>query len=190
MATSPQSGPKGTAGKELQQALLPGEQVLGWAQGRQGSYLIATDQRAMLIKTGTSAGGSFGSRKVAVFPYAQLSSVDLHVGFWFLRYVQLAGPGAQARTRYDLNSIVQGENTCAFTRGQEKAIRAVVTLLHQRLQIAQTPQPPAQPPAQSSAAPVASGIPEQIAQLAQLRDQGILSPAEFEAKKADLLARM
>ncbi|MEZ5236317.1 MAG: PH domain-containing protein [Acidimicrobiia bacterium] len=33
-------------------------------------------------------------------------------------------------------------------------------------------------------------IPEQIAQLADLRDRGVLSHAEFESKKADLLNRM
>ncbi len=40
--------------------------------------------------------------------------------------------------------------------------------------------------------PVASGpsIPEQIGQLDQLRRQGIVSQAEFDAKKADLLKRM
>jgi uncharacterized membrane protein YdbT with pleckstrin-like domain len=39
------------------------------------------------------------------------------------------------------------------------------------------------------AAPAAS-IPDQINQLAQLRDQGHITPAEFEAKKAQLLERM
>lgn len=33
-------------------------------------------------------------------------------------------------------------------------------------------------------------IPSQIAQLAQLRDQGILSDSEFDAKKAQLLDRL
>jgi uncharacterized membrane protein YdbT with pleckstrin-like domain len=33
-------------------------------------------------------------------------------------------------------------------------------------------------------------IPDQIAQLASLRDQGVISDAEFQAKKADLLRRM
>jgi uncharacterized membrane protein YdbT with pleckstrin-like domain len=33
-------------------------------------------------------------------------------------------------------------------------------------------------------------IPDQIAQLANLRDQGVISDAEFQAKKADLLRRM
>lgn len=35
-----------------------------------------------------------------------------------------------------------------------------------------------------------SSIPDQIAQLASLRDQGVLSSAEFEAKKGELLRRM
>jgi uncharacterized membrane protein YdbT with pleckstrin-like domain len=39
------------------------------------------------------------------------------------------------------------------------------------------------------AAPAAS-IPEQIDQLAELRDRGVISAAEFEAKKAQLLERM
>jgi hypothetical protein len=43
-------------------------------------------------------------------------------------------------------------------------------------------------PATAAAAP--ADIPAQIAQLAALRDQGILSAEEFETKKSDLLSRM
>ena len=43
--------------------------------------------------------------------------------------------------------------------------------------------------AAASPAPAAS-IPAQIAELDQLRQQGVLSQAEFEAKKAQLLERM
>ena len=45
-------------------------------------------------------------------------------------------------------------------------------------------QPATQP------APVATSVPDQIAQLATLRDQGALTDAEFEAKKQELLRRM
>jgi hypothetical protein len=37
---------------------------------------------------------------------------------------------------------------------------------------------------------VAQSVPEQIEQLAALRDRGMLTDAEFQAKKADLLSRM
>ena len=36
----------------------------------------------------------------------------------------------------------------------------------------------------------AASIPQQIAQLAQLRDQGHITPDEYERKKAQLLDRM
>ncbi|MEM8903649.1 MAG: PH domain-containing protein [Actinomycetota bacterium] len=40
------------------------------------------------------------------------------------------------------------------------------------------------------AAPVEESIPDQIAQLARLRDEGVLTQDEFETKKRDLLDRM
>lgn len=40
------------------------------------------------------------------------------------------------------------------------------------------------------AAPATPGVPEQIEQLARLRDQGHITPEEYEAKKAELLGRM
>jgi hypothetical protein len=44
--------------------------------------------------------------------------------------------------------------------------------------------------AASAPAPVAVDIPAQIQQLAGLRDQGLLTPEEFEAKKVELLSRL
>ncbi len=44
--------------------------------------------------------------------------------------------------------------------------------------------------APSAAAPPPASVPEQLEQLARLRDQGVITPQEFEAKKADLLHRM
>jgi len=44
--------------------------------------------------------------------------------------------------------------------------------------------------AAAPAASAAASVPEQIQQLADLRDRGVISAAEFEAKKAQLLERM
>jgi uncharacterized membrane protein YdbT with pleckstrin-like domain len=41
-----------------------------------------------------------------------------------------------------------------------------------------------------AAAPTSSTVPEQLQQLADLRDRGVITAAEFEAKKAQLLERM
>jgi hypothetical protein len=49
----------------------------------------------------------------------------------------------------------------------------------------------ATPPSAPSPTPAPeSSIPEQLEQLAGLRDRGVISAAEFEAKKAQLLDRM
>jgi uncharacterized membrane protein YdbT with pleckstrin-like domain len=42
----------------------------------------------------------------------------------------------------------------------------------------------------ATAAPSTASVPEQIEQLARLRDQGMITEQEFEAKKAELLRRM
>ncbi|MFI2103142.1 SHOCT domain-containing protein [Isoptericola sp. NPDC019693] len=49
------------------------------------------------------------------------------------------------------------------------------------------PPPPAQPAPPAAATSTDARI-EQLTQLAALRDQGVLSPAEFEAQKAQILA--
>lgn len=180
---TPQGLPKGAAGKELQHALLPGEQVLAWASGKGGSHLIATDQRALIIKAGIATGQFFG-RKVTAYPYGQLTSVELQTGL-VDGYVQLSAGGAQGRTLGSRVQQMQADNSCAFNKPDEKAFRAVVDILRQRVHLAQQP-----PVAQAAAGATALSIPEQIEQLARLRDQGILSPTEFDAKKAELLRRM
>jgi cell division protein FtsN len=45
-------------------------------------------------------------------------------------------------------------------------------------------------PQKVAAAAAPSSVPEEIRKLAELRDSGILTEAEFQAKKAELLARM
>jgi uncharacterized membrane protein YdbT with pleckstrin-like domain len=45
-------------------------------------------------------------------------------------------------------------------------------------------------PAPAQAAPSAASIPDQLKQLAELRDSGVITAAEFETKKAQLLERM
>ena len=50
------------------------------------------------------------------------------------------------------------------------------------------PQPTYSPPPAPAAAPDMDARIAQLTQLAALRDQGVLSPAEFEAQKARILA--
>lgn len=179
--TPAQGWPKGAAGKELQQALMPGEAVLDWAPGKGGSFLIATDRRAIIVKAGIATGQLFG-RQVNAYPYQQLTAVDFQTGV-FDGYVQLGAGGAQARAIGSRTEQMQAANSVAFNKSEEQRFRAVVATMRQKIAEAQQAQQAQQPAA-------ATSIPAQIAQLAQLRDSGVLSAEEFEAKKAELLARM
>lgn len=170
--------PKGAAGKELQQALLPSEQILGWAEGYQGAHLVLTDQRVLFVKVGRSTNVLIGGRKTLAFPYRALSGVEVHTTIRF-KYVLLLGPSIPLRLN-DITRQVYADNACPFTSSSEQAFRALVAILQQKIQAAPT----------TPAATQAPSIPEQIQQLAQLRDQNILSTEEFEAKKAELLSRM
>ncbi len=49
---------------------------------------------------------------------------------------------------------------------------------------------PSAPAAATAAAPAPHTVPEQLQQLADLRDRGVITAAEFETKKAQLLERM
>lgn len=73
--------PEGQAGRELRRMLAPGERMLGWQEGQSGAVLVATDQRAIIIKLGRAASGHwywpFGTM-LRAWPYRQISRVELH----------------------------------------------------------------------------------------------------------------
>ncbi|MEH0110633.1 DUF4429 domain-containing protein [Tersicoccus sp. MR15.9] len=78
-------------------------------------------------------------------------------------------------------SAVNDENSVMFTRKQEAEFAHLRQVLDQALaaRIAGHGAQPAQP-----------DVTDQLAKLAQLRDSGVVTPEEFEAKKTELLGRL
>jgi hypothetical protein len=72
----------------------------------------------------------------------------------------------------------------AVVAGTATAASGRVAQRQQEKSAAQEPQAAAPPPVAEAAPPEYM---EELEQLAQLRDQGILSPEEFEAKKKQIL---
>jgi hypothetical protein len=97
-------------------------------------------------------------------------------------YVEISAGGVQNRNLGRTAQLVQADNVCPFNKWGEAAFRQVVEVIRHQLY--------ARPGQAGQAAPTASNIPQQIADLARLHDAGALSNAEFEAKKSELLARM
>ncbi|AWB88086.1 SHOCT domain-containing protein [Mycetocola zhujimingii] len=91
-----------------------------------------------------------------------------------------------------LNTVVQvvtSGNTIDFRVSHAEAaqIRGILNDLILRGPLQSAPAVQQSAPAVQQPAPDVLG---QLTQLGQLRDAGVLTPAEFDAKKAELLARM
>jgi Bacterial PH domain/Short C-terminal domain len=151
--------------KRLATHLWEGERVELMAQGQRPNHasaglVVLTDRRLLFVKE-----GMFGRSNTEDFPFEKISGVEWSSGM-ATGTLTVSAMGNEAK----IKSVNKDD-------GKE-----LTDLLRSRTSGAQ----------QAAAAP-SSGqgdIPDQLKKLAELRDAGIVSGAEFEAKKADLLSRM
>jgi Short C-terminal domain/zinc-ribbon domain len=173
------------ANKALDENLMPGETVRVIIRGTHDAAMIGTDRRVFVFKKGFMGGATFG-KKLASWDYRNVNGVQLETGM-VSGVVLIQAPGVTAKdvsywgSRKD--SAQAAPHALALVREYFDQAREGTTLL--RKLIAQHHNVPSASPSNSSAT-VASPM-EQLRQLAALRDAGIVTNAEFEAKKADLL---
>jgi len=153
------------------------------AKGRNGT-VVFDGNFVSIMRKGFLARATVGKGEKRI-PLASISAVQLKpAGAVANGFIQFTMPGGNERRSSfgKQNQDAAGdENSVMFTKAQMPAFVALRHEIEQAIVARTAPQSPV-------AAPV--NVPEQIQQLASLRDQGILNDAEFEAKKADLLARM
>lgn len=173
--------------KLLDQNLAPGEVVRAIVRGTFKSAAICTDRRVFVSKQGFMGGALFG-KKLTSYDYRNLTGVHLETGV-ISGVFALEGPGI---TSQDLSYWSQGKgdpgkapHALALVREDFDQAKAGVALLRQLIADAQQP---AYAPVPS--APTPPDVPDQIRKLGELRDAGLLTTAEFESKKAELLARL
>lgn len=137
----PQPLPEDAAGRELRRTLAPGEQVLAYATGTDGALLVATDWRAIIIKAGAAASGTWFRKQNTSFRYGQISGIELLVG--------TAGDGSHRSGYVVINSMgeqspilggsrgaahaVKAKNVCAFDLESEATFGQVVTFIRSQL---------------------------------------------------------
>lgn len=152
--------------KKLNEHLWEDERVDLMAGGTYGAgtgLLVLTDRRLLFLKDGVF------SKTTEDFPMEKISSVQWSSG------------------------IVQGKLT-VFASGNKAEIKNVnkddgkqiADTIRDRLS-GKTAHRPA---TEETATPHQPDLYEQLAKLGQLRDAGVLTPEEFEAKKAELLSRL
>jgi len=181
-----------TAQAEAERIVLDIEAAgLAIVRGAFSSAIIATDRRLFVFKKGILSG-SLMANKLVSWDYGSISSIQLETGV-LAGTVSVQAPGAtvgeaKSWTRFPGDSAAsKSGNAITLRREHFEQARAGVAVIRQliseyRGQTA-TGNPPE--PASHPADPV-----EQIRRLAELRDAGVVTPAEFEARKAELLSRM
>lgn len=168
----------------LDQNLAPGEPVRVIIRGTYDSALIGTDRRAFVFKKGAFSGAFMGKR-LASYDYRNLTGVQLETGM-ISGVMSLQGPGISSE---DLSYWSSGKadpmkapHALALNSGHFNQARTGVAMLRDLIADAQART--------LSAAMAPPDVTDQLRKLGELRDAGVLTTAEFDAKKAELLARL
>jgi uncharacterized membrane protein YdbT with pleckstrin-like domain len=168
--------------------------ALGWAGWLAKAYFdwrfthfVVTSER-VIFRTGVMA------KRGVEIPLGRINNINFSQGIW----ERLIGAG-------DLEIESAGKDGQSIFEDvrhpdgvQQEIYRVMEASERRRASWAAPPSPSTEmaapggpPPTAPPPAPAAGGsIPDQIEQLARLRDQGVLSDAEFQAKKQQLLDRM
>ena len=175
------------AQKLLEQGLGKEEPVLGRINGIDDTQcLVLTDQRAIIVKIGWRSGQTLGG-KVTSFEYRNISSVEVRASILTGTFeISSGGMQGPERSYYSANKADgawHAPNTIPISKQQQPRFQQVASFIRERARLAT--QSVAQP-----VLPTAPDIPDQLRKLAELKDQGILTEAEFNAKKTELLARL
>jgi hypothetical protein len=170
--------------ESVEQTLADDEGVCLVIHGASNQAIIATDRRALVFKKGFMAGASFGS-ELTSWAYRSLVGVQIHTGM-MSGAVVLQGPGQTGtNTSYWKDSgsdPSQAPNAIPLSRPFDGA-RKRVARLGRLIDEAHRQEPVAPVPASTN-----ESVADELRKLADLRTQGVLTEAEFDALKAKLLA--
>jgi Short C-terminal domain len=179
------------ARRALDENLAPGEEIrviLNMGRRARRAAIIATDRRLFVFKTGAAAGATFGS-KFSSFDYRNVGGISLHTGAMTgSAVIDVAGAAPVGSSYWGKrdNDPWKAQNAIPIARPYDRAkeqvaaIRLLVTDWHDRAGL------PRGTPVQIETPDVVG----QIKRLGELRDTGLLTIEEFEAKKTDLLDRL
>lgn len=148
----------------------------------QGGQISFDGAFVTITRNGFLARASHGRGDKRI-PIASISAVQWKpAGPMVNGFIQLSLGGAdrQAAKGSRTMNAAKDENSVVFTRKQQPDFEQLRAALEQAIAAQHAPQA-------ASAAP--ASLADELAKLAGLRDQGILSDSEFEAQKARLLSQ-
>jgi len=149
------------------------------AQGMNGAIVTFDGQTVAITRKGFAAtmiGPGTGEKRIPVHAITAIQFKTSGISY----YIQFSFSGESAQSSRSRDDRRKDENTVEFHAGQRPAFEA----LRDAIEAARTVPTPPTPMV------VAPSVAERIQQLAGLRDQGLISEAEFEAKRVELLAQL
>jgi uncharacterized membrane protein YdbT with pleckstrin-like domain len=144
------------------------------------THFVVTTNR-VIYRTGVL------SKRGVEIPMERINNINFHQGI-FERFIgagdlDIESAGKDGQSHFD--DIWHPDAV------QQELYRMMEANARKRAGWAAPPQgAPAPAPVPATPAAPQQGVPEQLTQLAELRDKGVITAAEFEAKKAQLLERM
>jgi len=168
--------------------------------------LVALPERMILIKSGAIGAlmaGSLGGARVATFYYRDVTGIEYNSGFVTgVVEILTASYSGSANKDYwrgtfnsrnaDANDPWTLSNTLPLDKQSYTAAKTFFDQLRGLIAEAktQTGHVTSTAPPTPPVAPAGGQVFEQLKQLAELRDLGVVTAEEFETKKAELLARL
>jgi len=141
------------------------------------THFVVTDDR-VIFRTGVLA------KRGVEIPMERISNINFHQGIWerFIGAGDLEIESAGKDGQSHFNDIWHPDAVQQELYVQMEA--------HARKRASWNSSGAAPPPAAAVSSQSAPSVPDQLRELADLRDRGIITSAEFETKKAQLLERM
>ncbi len=176
----------------LDGVLEPGERIIVIVNGAYQQAVVGTDRRVFVYKAGNKTG-SMWRRKIASWTYAEVADVELQVGVKsgvLTIHPHVPDPAIARYGAAGHGSPQQSPNAISFAAkpgsmvvDRVETLRGLVAAAHGTPPSAAGAAPPA-PPGDSP-----GELADEIRKLGQLRDEGLLTEEEFQAKKTELLDR-
>ena len=168
---------------EISKLLSPGEKIELQLKGAFKEALVCTNLKVAIIKSGFMTGHFFGTN-VFQMPYKNIAGVE--VTFHFMRgYFEISGGGMQNTAKDFWNNTSRADpkrapNCISLSKRNVEKFRLASACILARSG-SHSAMPDVKSPEDSLAA---------LDALGKLRDKGVITEAEFAAKKKELLARI
>ncbi|MDD3607284.1 MAG: SHOCT domain-containing protein [Candidatus Moranbacteria bacterium] len=170
----------GRGEKILKKSLQDDERVLVKLQGSFGEALVLTDKRLYIVKWGFMAGNTFGGRCNA-FEFRSITSVEFKKSL-LTGSVEILTPATQNTQKSfwsSNNSTPKADNIVSMQRDKFDIFAEAVKIIRNKISESHTGG------ITSSINPGADYT--DLEKLAELKEKGIITEEEFQAKKKQIL---